>query len=102
MTRFRLRPHVLEQDEDGVWIGALPHGPIVHLDGVGELVLETLGAWEDGGRTGDGAALTPAQIAAHLHASIAGMPDDAEGPIGEFLDQLVLSGLVEGVPEEGR
>jgi len=107
VTRFRLRPHVLEQDADGVWIGALPHGPIVHVGGVGELVLEVLGA-----RVGaDSEAAEPeatrpvlaaAQIAAHLHESIEGMPEDAEESIGEFLDQLALSDLVEGVPEEYR
>ena len=42
MTRYRLRPLVSDWDGEDLWVGALPHGPITRIQGVGALVLDLL------------------------------------------------------------
>ena len=56
MTRYRLRPLVSDWDGEDLWVGALPHGPITRIQGVGALVLELLAETPD-------RAASPAELA---------------------------------------
>ncbi|AXK46876.1 PqqD family peptide modification chaperone [Brachybacterium saurashtrense] len=92
MTRYRLGEVVAERDGEGLWVGALPDGPIGRLDGVGVLVLEVLA---------DGEPHRVDQIVEELRRDVMGMPADAEAVIAEFLRDLAARGVVAAEPTDG-
>ena len=81
MTRYRLRPLVSEWDGEDLWAGALPHGPITRIQGVGALVLELLA-------DAPGRAASPAELTARLRQEVEDVPEDAEQIITGFLEHV--------------
>ncbi|MFL0457477.1 PqqD family peptide modification chaperone [Brachybacterium paraconglomeratum] len=94
MTRYRLRPLVSDWDGEDLWVGALPHGPITRIQGVGALVLELLA--DDPGR-----AASPAELTARLRQEVEDVPEDAERIITGFLAELDMSGILETIDGDG-
>lgn len=104
MTRaWRPRPLVRERAEGGLWAGPLPDGPIVQLDDMAALLLETLleatadAATRAGSTsTGGGArGVAAAEVLARLDRVLEDVPDDAEATLEGFFAQLAACGLVE-------
>lgn len=93
MTRYRLRPLVSDWDGEDLWVGALPHGPITRIQGVGTLVLELLaGAPER--------SATAAELTARLRQEVEDVPEDAEQIITGFLAELDTGGILETIEED--
>lgn len=92
MTRYRLRPVVSDWDGEDLWVGALPHGPISRIQGVGALVLDLLAS-------DPGNAPTPADLADRLREDLDDVPEDAETDIAAFLAGLETGGILEVVRE---
>ncbi|MBE9403418.1 PqqD family peptide modification chaperone [Brachybacterium muris] len=90
MTRYRLRPLVSDWDGEDLWVGALPHGPINRIQGVGALVLELLA--DAPGRTA-----SPTELAARLRQEVEDVPEDAEQIITVFLAELDMGGILETI-----
>lgn len=104
MTRtWRPRPLVREQAKGGLWAGPLPDGPIVQLDEMAALLLETLleaTASADAyrrrsGAEGEARAVSAAEVLTLLDGVLEDVPDDAEATLEGFFAQLAASGLVE-------
>lgn len=91
MTRYRLLPHAVEAAEDGLWVGALPQGPILWVSGIGEQVLEVLAEPA-------APALHAEDVVARLTPVLEGMPPDAAEVIADFLEQLAEAGLLRAEP----
>lgn len=86
--RYRARRLVLEELDDGAaWAGAVPSGPLVHLNGIGHLVVRIV---EDAPLP-----LTAEAVAAGMRDLIEGMPDDAAQVVAESLEGMAELGLVE-------
>ena len=94
MTRYRLRPLVSDWDGEDLWVGALPHGPITRIQGVGALVLELLAG-------APGRAASPAELTARLRQEVEDVPEDAERIITGFLAELDMSGILETIDGDG-
>lgn len=94
MTRYRLRPLVSDWDGENLWVGALPHGPITRIQGVGALVLELLAG-------APGRAASPAELTARLRQEVEDVPEDAERIITGFLAELDMSGILETIDGDG-
>lgn len=94
MTRYRLRPLVSDWDGEDLWVGALPHGPITRIQGVGALVLDLLA--DDPGR-----AASPAELTVLLRQEVEDVPEDAEQIITGFLAELDMSGILETIDGDG-
>ena len=94
MTRYRLRPLVSDWDGEDLWVGALPHGPITRIQGVGALVLELLA-------DAPGRAASPAELTARLRREVRDVPEDAEQIITGFLAELDMSGILETIDGDG-
>ncbi|MCT2296114.1 PqqD family protein [Brachybacterium muris] len=94
MTRYRLRPLVSDWDGEDLWVGALPHGPINRIQGVGALVLELLAETPD-------RAASPAELADRLRQEVEDVPEDAEQIITGFLAELDMSGILETIDGDG-
>ncbi|MGN7212986.1 PqqD family protein [Brachybacterium paraconglomeratum] len=90
MTRYRLRPLVSDWDGEDLWVGALPHGPITRIQGVGALVLELLAETPD-------RAASPAELADRLRQEVEDVPEDAEQIITRFLAELDTGGILETI-----
>ena len=90
MTRYRLRPLVSDWDGEDLWVGALPHGPITRIQGVGALVLELLAEMPD-------RAASPAELADRLRQEVDGVPADAEQIITSFLAVIHTGGIPETI-----
>ncbi|WP_114853277.1 PqqD family peptide modification chaperone [Brachybacterium sp. YJGR34] len=114
MTRLRLARIVREVDGDDLWIGAVPHGPILHVEGAGAMVLAVLegrdpltvtdpavGALREAPlpAPGDRPVLTAAQIVDALAADIPDLPEEADASIRDFLAQLRAAGILEVLVE---
>lgn len=123
-VRYRLRPHVLEDDGDGAWAGILPDGPILRVSGSGRWILAIL-ADPDPDHDSDlepdvdpevaagpagpapanpsaptptpsaGGGATAAQVSAALRRDLLQAPADLEDAVTLFLTAMVRSGLVE-------
>nr|WP_276545797.1 PqqD family peptide modification chaperone [Brachybacterium muris] len=76
-----------------MWVGALPHGPITRIQGVGALVLELLAETPD-------RAASPAELADRLRQEVEDVPEDAEQIITGFLAELDMSGILETIDED--
>ena len=87
--RYHLKDLVHDEHEDGtMWVGALPHGPIVQVTGAGLLVMDAMLAAE-------GEPRDAAEITAFLRTMYEDLPVEAEGMIAEFLRELEQLGVVE-------
>lgn len=93
---WRPRPLVREHDGEAMWAGPLPNGPIVRLDDVATLILETL-VEETSSRAGGNAAVSSGDVLDSLRDALEGLPADAEGAIEQFFTELEVVGLVERV-----
>lgn len=106
-VRFRLRPHVLEADGDGAWVGILPSGPVLRVSESGRWILEILARPAESGPDPDPAAdragapapsargATVAEVAAVLRHDLDHTPADLEDVVTIFLTAMTRSGLVE-------
>ena len=90
MTRYRLRPVVSDWDGEDLWVGALPHGPILRVQGIGALVLDLLSL-------DPGDAWSAADLVARLRAELTEVPEDAEDALAAFLAGLETGGILEPV-----
>ncbi|MBB5832737.1 hypothetical protein [Brachybacterium aquaticum] len=94
------KPMVREHDGDALWAGPLPDGPIVRLDDMAALLLETL--VEESRVGSDGASpLSAEHVLERLESVLVDRPVDAEETVEQFFADLERVGLVEGV-EDGR
>lgn len=89
---YRLSPVVIEEDAEGLWAGGVPDGPIIHVSGSGELILEVL--------RGHSSGVDLAGIVEQLHELFEGLPDDAVASIRDFLRMLEDIGFVDEVAQE--
>ena len=90
MTRYRLRPLVSDWDGEDLWVGALPHGPITRIQGVGALVLELMAA-------GEQEDWSVAELVARLRELVEAVPEGAEEVVDGFLAELAEGGILERV-----
>lgn len=93
MTRYRLRPVVSDWDGEDLWVGALPHGPILRVQGIGVLVLDLLAS-------DPGNAPTPADLADRVREELDDVPEDAETDIAAFLAGLETGGILDVVRDD--
>lgn len=95
MTRaWRSRPLVREHDGRALWAGPLPDGPIVRLDDMAALLLDTLVEETTPGE-GEGAAMTSGEILDRLRDVLEAPPADAEAVVERFFADLEAVGLAE-------
>ncbi|MFC0674723.1 PqqD family peptide modification chaperone [Brachybacterium hainanense] len=92
--RYRLRPMVLEHDDETgmLWAGALPSGPIISLGGIAEIVLYVLEEQDE--------PLGVVDVLGRLREQLEELPEDAEEIIAGFLEDLDRVGLLETVPQD--
>nr|WP_276545054.1 PqqD family peptide modification chaperone [Brachybacterium muris] len=88
-----MRPLVSDWDGEDLWVGALPHGPINRIQGVGALVLELLA-------DAPGRAASPTELADRLRQEVEDVPEDAEQIITSFLAELDTGGILETIEED--
>lgn len=93
---YRLRPLVLDVGVEGTWVGALPSGPVLQLNGAGEWILGALGAVDDP----EPPWRTPAAISAELRAELEDAPADLDDVVAEFLASLAAQGLLLSRPAD--
>lgn len=99
MTRaWRPRPLVQEHDGEALWAGPLPDGPIVRLDDMAALLLNTL-IEEALSRSGERVAFTSGEVLDGLRDAFEGLPADAEEVVERFFVDLETVGLVERVAD---
>lgn len=92
--RYRLGHVVVDGDELGFWVGRLPDGPIMRMNGSGALILEVLLDSQDAQH---GAGMSAVEVASRLRADMDDLPSGIEIEVDEFLADLAEQGVL--VPE---
>lgn len=87
MTAYRLRPVVHDLDGETLWLGVLPDGPTISVQGSGTAVVSVL-------QEAHGQALTAADVTAVLRKDIPDLPGNVEGEISAFLAELAQMQVV--------
>ncbi|MGY5765701.1 PqqD family peptide modification chaperone [Brachybacterium sp. DNPG3] len=93
-VRYRLGHVVVDGDELGFWVGRLPDGPIMRMNGSGAMILEVLLDSQDAEH---GKGMSAMEVASRLRDDVDGLPDGIEVEVDEFLISLAEQGVL--VPE---
>lgn len=93
-VRYRLGHVVVDGDELGFWVGRLPDGPIMRMNGSGAMILEVLLDSQDAEH---GEGMSAVDVASRLRADVDDLPEGIETEVDEFLTRLAEQGVL--VPE---
>lgn len=86
MSTVELGEITWEDDEDGRWVGALPDGPIIHLNAIGTMIAEIIGHAEG--------PLTLEEVVDAVQDLVPDAPEGVGAIVEEFVGQLVAAGIV--------
>lgn len=86
MSTVELGEITWEDDEDGRWVGALPDGPIIHLNAIGTMIAEIIGHAEG--------PLTLQEVVDAVQELVPDAPEGVGAIVEEFVGQLVAAGIV--------